>query len=148
MPTSARNRQTTASPEQVWAVLSDGYRYAEWVQGTKEIRDVDAEWPAVGSSIHFTVGVGPLTYKNVTTSRECVPQQRLELEAHAWPAGTARIGISISPSGSGSLVTLNEHPLRGPARLLHNPLSALGLGFRVQSILDDLVELAEAEPPR
>lgn len=52
------------------------------------------------------------------------------------------------PLGSGSLVTLNEHPLRGPARLLHNPLSALGLGFRVQSILDDLVELAEAEPPR
>ncbi len=143
MSTSACNKQTSASPERVWAVLSDGYRYADWVHGTKEIRAVDDGWPAVGTSIHFTAGVGPITYKNETTSRECIPGQKLELEVHGWPAGTARVGIRISPSGTGSIITLNEHPLRGPARLLHNPLTALGFKVRVKLMLEHLVKVVE-----
>lgn len=146
MPSSASNKRTSATPRQVWAVLSNGYRYSEWVHGTKEIRDVDEGWPSPGTSIHFTAGIGPVTHKDKTTSRECVAEQLLELEAHAWPAGTARVGIRISPEGTGSIVTLNEHPLHGPARWLHNPLSALGFRFRVKLMLDDLVRLAEAEP--
>ncbi len=147
MPTtSASNKHTSASPEQVWAILSDGWRYADWVHGTKEIRAVDAGWPAVGTSIHFTAGVGPLTYKNETVSRECTPGQKLELEVHGWPAGTIRVGIRISPSGTGSVVTMNEHPLRGVARLLHNPLTTLGFKVRVKLMLEHLTKLAEAEP--
>ncbi len=146
MPTSASNRQTSASPQQVWAVLSDGYRYVDWVHGTKEIRDVEEGWPATGTSLHFTAGIGPLTQKDKTTSHECVPLQRLELEAHAWPGGTARVGLRISPSGTGSIITMNEHPLRGPARWLHNPLTALVFRIRVKMMLNDLVKLAEAEP--
>ncbi len=143
MSTSACNKQTSASPERVWAVLSDGYRYADWVHGTKEIRAVDDGWPAVGTSIHFTAGIGPITYKNETTSRECIPEEKLELEVHGWPAGTARVGIRVSPSGTGSIITLNEHPLRGPARLLHNPLTALGFKVRVKLMLEHLVKVVE-----
>ncbi|MEJ7707268.1 MAG: hypothetical protein WKF82_08310 [Nocardioidaceae bacterium] len=37
--TNASTEKTTASPAQIWAVLSDGHRYDQWVQGTKEIRE-------------------------------------------------------------------------------------------------------------
>jgi hypothetical protein len=146
MASSANTRRTHATPSQIWAVLSDGSRYAEWVHGTREIRDVDDGWPDEGTSIHFTVGYGPLRLRDRTTSRLCVPEERLELEAHAWPVGTARIGLFIGRSRDGSIITMDEHPLRGPAGWLHNPLSAMGFQLRVTLMLDDLARLAEAEP--
>lgn len=146
MATSSTSRECNATPAQVWAILEDGYRYAEWVHGTKEIRAVDEGWPAVGTSLHFTAGIGPFTYEDKTTTRACAPQTELELEAHAWPAGTVRIGLRVSPTRHGSLITMDEHPLRGPARWLHNPLTAIGFRFRVSLILRDLARLAEAEP--
>ena len=146
MVTSARTKQTAATPAQVWSVLSNGRRYAEWVHGTKEIRDVDEGWPGEGASIHFTVGWGPFTHKDRTTSRACLPEQRRELEAHAWPAGTARIDLRVEPHQGGSLITMDEHPLRGPASWLHNPVAALGFKVRVSFMLNDLARLAEAEP--
>lgn len=139
-------KQTDATPAQVWSLLSDGYRYAEWVHGTKEIRDVDAGWPGVGTALHYTAGVGPITYKGETTVRGSEPQRRLELEVHAGPAGTVRVSVVIEPSGQGSIVTLDEHPLRGPARLMLNPLSKLGFLARTSAMIGDLVRLAERQP--
>jgi len=143
---TATTKETTATPAQVWAVLSDGYRYNEWVQGTKEIRDVDSGWPSKGAAIHYTVGVGPITYQNETVSRDCLTERSLELEVHATPFGTVRVGIKVEPSGSGSRVTLDEHPYRGPMRVLHNPLTRLGFLARTSTMIDDLIRLAEAEP--
>ena len=148
MVSSAATTHTSAPPNAVWAVLADGYRYKDWVHGTKEIRDVDAGWPEVGTAIHFTVGMGPITYKDKTTSRACTPQRKLELEAYAWPAGSARVGLRIEPSGAGSTITMDEHPLRGPARWLHNPLSAVVFKVRVKAMLRDLKRLAEEEAAR
>lgn len=146
MSDTATTQPTKASPAQVWAVLSNGYSYVEWVHGTKEIRDVDAGWPGEGTALHYSAGVGPLTYKGETTVRASEPMRRLELEVHAWPAGTVRVNIVIEPSGAGSTVTLDEHPLRGPARLLLNPLSRLGFSARTRVMIDDLLRVAEAEP--
>ncbi|MBA2444963.1 MAG: SRPBCC family protein [Nocardioidaceae bacterium] len=147
MTDTATTKETTASPTQVWAVLSDGFTYDKWVAGTKEIRDVDTGWPSKGAAIHYTVGAGPINYKNRTVSRDCLTERLLELEVHATPFGTVRVGISIEPSGSGSKVTLDEHPYRGPMRLLHNPLTRLGFLARTSTMIDDLIELAEAKPP-
>ncbi len=146
MTDTAARKYTTATPAQVWALLSDGHRYADWVHGTKEIRDVDASWPAEGTALHYTAGVGPLTYKGETTVRTSEPMSRLELEVHAWPAGTVRVNVVIEPSGTGSIVTLDEHPLRGPTRLLHNPLSRLGFLARTNVMIGDLLRLAESPP--
>ncbi len=146
MSSSHATRETVATPAQVWSVLCDGYRYADWVHGTKEIRSVEDGWPRQGTSLHFTAGVGPLTFKDRTTSLTCRPGTFLELEAHAWPSGTARVAILIEKSDTGSRVTLEEYPLRGPARWLHNPLSAFGFRMRVKLMIDDLLALAEAEP--
>lgn len=145
MTDTAAKKYTTATPAQVWSLLSDGYRYAEWVHGTKEIRDVDAGWPAVGQALHYTAGVGPLTYEGETTVLASEPQRKLELEVHAWPAGTVRVKILIEASGQGSIVSLDEHPLRGPARVLLNPLSRLGFFARTKAMIGDLLRLAERQ---
>jgi len=133
-----------APPAQVWRVLADGQRYAEWVQGTKHIRHVEPGWPAVGTSIHFTAGIGPLEHKDRTTVRECEVERRLELEVHAWPVGTVRVVLSIEPEADGSRVTLAEHPLRGPAAWLHSALTAVGFRVRNRVQINDLRRLAEA----
>jgi carbon monoxide dehydrogenase subunit G len=146
MTTTAAKKYSVATPAQVWSLLRDGSRYADWVHGTKEIRAVDVGWPEVGTGIHYTAGIGPLTYQGETTVRTSEPERRLELEVHAWPGGTVRVNIEIESSGNGSIVTLDEHPLRGPVRLLHNPLSRLGFLARTNVMIDDLLRLAERQP--
>jgi carbon monoxide dehydrogenase subunit G len=134
-----------ATPARVWEVLADGHRYAEWVKGTKHIREVEPDWPAVGTSIHFTAGFGPLEHKDRTTVRASEIERKLELEVHAWPAGTARVALSIEPDGDGSRVTLAEHPLRGPAAWLHSALTAVVFRARNRVQISDLRKLAEAD---
>lgn len=147
MVDSSSTKYTKAPPLRVWDVLCDGYRYAEWVQGTKEIRSVDEGFPATGTAIHFTAGVGPLTYKNQTTVKDVVELQSLELEAHGWPAGSVLIRIRIEPDGEGCNLTMEEHPLKGPARWLHNPATKVAFNVRTSMILNNLIKLAESDTP-
>ena len=114
------------NPEQVWQVLSDGWAYAEWVTGTRNIRDVDDRWPQPGARIHYTVGAGPWTFDDVTTVRMVEPCRLLELEAHAGRLGTARVSIELLDWGEGrTVVILDEHPLTGPGARWHSvPLDA------------------------
>jgi uncharacterized protein YndB with AHSA1/START domain len=114
------------NPEQVWQVLSDGWAYAEWVTGTRNIRDVDDRWPEPGARIHYTAGAGPWTFDDVTTVRLAEPCRRLELEAHAGRLGSARVSIELLYWGEGrTVVILDEHPLTGPGARWHSvPLDA------------------------
>jgi hypothetical protein len=105
----------------VFDVLRDGWTYAEWVVGTRKIRAVEHGWPAPGTALHYTVGYRPLRKEGDTRSLAYEPDRRLELEAQAWPAGTARIELRAEPVQDGTLVSIDEHPLRGPGVLLHNP---------------------------
>jgi hypothetical protein len=118
------------TPRQVFDVLRDGRSYQVWVVGTRAIRAVDAGWPSPGSRIHYTVGYGPLRKDDVTSARAYEPDARLELEAHAWPAGTAGIVLTAEPVEDGTRVAIDEAPRRGPARLLHNPLAAAAIRLR------------------
>ena len=136
----------TATPAQVWAVLSDGKRYRDWVKGTKDIRAVEPGWPGEGTSIHYSAGIWRFTKDDRTTVLTSEPKRFLELEIHAWPAGTARAAIAIEPDSDGCQVTLHEHPYRGFAGLLRSPLTALGLAARGKVMLKHLRRLAEATP--
>ena len=82
-------------PEAVWAVLEDGHSYADWVVGTQKIHRVDEDWPAVGSCIHYEVGIGPITFDDLTTVRRVEPKHELELEARAGWLGSARISFDV-----------------------------------------------------
>jgi uncharacterized protein YndB with AHSA1/START domain len=135
-------------PEQVWDVLADGSAYPEWVVGTKEIRSVDERWPAVGTSIHYTVGFGPLELRGRTTVRVAEPDRRLGLEAEAGLLGTARIVIDLVAWGDETVVELDESPLRGPGYRLHNTVSDAILLLRGRPMVAQLARLVEARNPR
>lgn len=130
------------TPRQVFDVLRDGRSYAVWVVGTRAIRAVDPGWPAPGTRIHYTVGYGPLRKDDVTSALAYEPDVRLELEAHAWPAGTAGIVLTAEPVGEGTRVRIDEAPRRGPARLLHNPVAAAAIRLRNVETLRRLEEQA------
>ena len=115
---------------QVFDVLRDGKSYEHWVVGTRAIRDVDPGWPAEGTRLHYTVGYAPLRKDDVTTCRSYDPDVRLDLEAHAWPAGSASIVLRCEPRGEGVQVSIDEKPLRGPAKILHNPAADLLIRLR------------------
>jgi uncharacterized protein YndB with AHSA1/START domain len=135
-------------PRAVWAVLSDGRAYAEWVAGTREIREVDHDWPQVGARIGFVVGAGPLTWQDRTIVRMVEPEQRLELEAHAGRLGTARISITILPWGeSQSVVIVDEHPLSGLGERVHNVALDVALRFRNRRMVRTLGKVVEERHP-
>ncbi|MET8471969.1 SRPBCC family protein [Streptomyces sp. NPDC006422] len=116
----ARTRRLIlSSPSEVWALLSDGYRYGEWVTGTQRVLDVDPAWPAVGTALKVRVGLGPLTLDDTSTVRICEPEHRLELEAKADPFGAARIAMNLIPWAEHTLFVLDWHPLRGPGTRMH-----------------------------
>jgi uncharacterized protein YndB with AHSA1/START domain len=135
-------------PEQVWDVLADGFAYAQWVVGTREIRAVDEGWPAVGTAIHYTVGLGPFTFRGTTTVRHVEPNRQLGLEADGGPVGTARIVIELFDWGDDTVVVLDEHPLRGAGYTLHNTLSDAVLLVRGRPMVHHLARLVESRHPR
>lgn len=136
-------REISASPEQVWRVLADGWLYTGWVVGASHIRAVDARWPDVGQNIHHSVGAWPFLISDTTRSLEADPPHRLVLQARAWPAGEARIELTITGAGESSTVTIDEVPNKGPGKWLHNPVQDRLLVARNREALDRLAALAE-----
>jgi uncharacterized protein YndB with AHSA1/START domain len=137
-----------ARPEQVWAVLADGWAYADWVVGTKAIRAVDDGWPAPGTSIHFTAGAGPVTLEDRTTVRIAEPAKRLELEIRAKALGTARLSIEILPWAEDAVVVLDEHPLTGAGAAWHNLVVDAMLRVRNRRMLKAFARVVESRFPR
>lgn len=108
-----------APVDAVWAVLADGWSYAGWVVGASHIRDVDTGWPAPGKRIHHSVGPWPLVIQDTTEVVRCEPGELLELDARLWPAGAARITLSLRPrSESITHVRMGERVVRGPSAYL------------------------------
>jgi hypothetical protein len=114
------------------------------VVGTRMIRRVEPGWPAAGTALHYTVGYGPLRHDDETRSLAYDPDVRLELEARAWPAGSARIELRVRPVGTGVEVDIEEYPVRGPGKLLHNPLTDLAIKTRNVETLTRLESQARA----
>lgn len=112
---SENSTHIDASPTQVFDVLLDPWRYADWVVGAKEIREVDPDWPAVGSRFHHTVGVGPISTDDATKVEAIDAPRHLVLRAFVKPLGAARIVLDVEPEEGGSRVTMEEEPVEGPA---------------------------------
>ncbi len=140
--TETRSR-IDAPPEQVFAVLADGWQYCGWVVGASHIRDVDTGWPAVGSRIHHSVGPWPLSIQDVTTVRAVEPGSMLELSARLWPLGKATIRLELRPSGTATEVVMTEVADGGPAALMPGPLQALVLRPRNVESLRRLADICE-----
>lgn len=118
---SVTSMPIAGTPAEVFAVLADPYTYEHWVVGCDDIRAVEGEWPAVGSHFDHTVGTGPIKVKDNTKVLEVEADRRLVIEARARPAGVAKVVFTLEPEGDGTKVTIEERPVRGLARRIHNP---------------------------
>lgn len=143
---AVRHRLIESPVEDVWAVLADGTRYGDWVVGTSQSRPEDEEWPQVGSCITYTIRLGPWSVAGSTVVRRCEPPRVLELEVDSGWAGTARIALEVRPWGENALVTIDEHPLRGPAGKLHNAAADALIQLRHRSMLARLADTVEKDP--
>ncbi len=127
---STTTRSVSATPEQVWEVLADGWLYPLFVVGASRMRDVDESWPAVGSKLHHSVGTWPLLIDDTTEVVEVEEGKRVLLLARGWPAGQAHVDISLHPEGDTTVVTIVEDATAGPGLLVPKPLRDVQLHWR------------------
>lgn len=143
-PGPTLSRRVAAPPSAVWAVLADGWSYANWVVGTARVRDVDPEWPAPGTKVHHSFGLWPLLIQDFTRVERAQPGRELVLTARGWPAGEARVHLSVRPDGeAASVVTITEDAVTGPAKIAPAPLRHLLITPRNRETLHRLAMLAE-----
>lgn len=141
----ARNRvHIHATPEEVFAVLSDPECYPKWVVGADTIRGYDEEFPAVGSRFHHKVGPGPINIRDHSEVIEIDEPRRLVLKAKARPMGTATIKLDLEESEDGTEVLMEEVPGdRLTSLFVGNPVADTGLRIRNAEALTRLKRLVE-----
>src|SRR6185437_5569282 len=100
---AAVTRRIEASPEAVYAVLADGWRYSNWVVGTSHMRAVESHWPATGARLHHCSGIWPVVTRDETVVEESVPNQRLVLLAKGGVLGSARVVLELEQDGDGTI---------------------------------------------
>lgn len=132
------------TPDDVFAVLADGWSYGMWVVGAARIRQVDADWPAPGSRIHHSVGAWPLLLSDTSEVEEVDAPRRLQLKVHAWPTGAGRVIVTCTTVGDGETeVVMDERAVSGPATLIPDAAQDLLLHHRNLEALRRLAYLAE-----
>ncbi len=140
---SSVSRPIKAEPAAVFAVLSDGWLYSNWVTGSSHVRAVADEWPAAGSKLHHASGIWPLVTRDETQVEQVEPDRLLVLTARGRPFGEARVRIELTPNRAGTVVTMHESPVAGPGKWLHNPLTEALLTRRNVESLARLAAVVE-----
>ncbi|MFC9772356.1 MULTISPECIES: SRPBCC domain-containing protein [unclassified Pseudarthrobacter] len=147
-PATGRNAMSTVSqhfsspPADVWRVIADGWLYSGWVVGASRIRDVDADWPQVGSRLHHSVGAWPLVIDDSSRVSAVEPGRSLELVARGWPMGEAKVEITLEEAGDGCRVTIAEDAIRGPGKLVPKVLRDAAISARNRETLRRLELMA------
>lgn len=132
-----------AAPEEVFAVLADGWRYTNWVVGASHMRAVDGDWPAPGSTLHHASGLWPVLVRDVTVVDSVTPGRELVLTARGGLIGAAKIRLRLQPEGDGTRVSIEETPVAGWGARLHNPATDWLLRKRNIESLARLAALSE-----
>ncbi|MDY7086483.1 MAG: SRPBCC family protein [Actinomycetota bacterium] len=137
-------RTVQAPSDSVFAVLSDGWTYSDWVVGTVHIRNVDANWPQVGSELHHKAGPWPFSLHDSSTVLAMEPGCHLRLRAGLWPLGEAVVDIRLEPFGvDATRVTIHERFEHGPLLAARNKINDLLLHRRNVEVLRRLADIAE-----
>lgn len=137
-------RDSTATRQQVWDVIADGWTYSQWVVGNSRMRAVDANWPAPGSKIHHTIGIWPLTLNDESVVESCTPGEELVLLAKGRPFGGARITLRLSDTETGGCrIEMAEVPVRGPMKFVPHRIALAAAWPRNRECTWRLAALAE-----
>ena len=140
---SRNSRTLSATADQVWKVLDDGWLYPLWVVGASRMRAVDASWPQVGARLHHSVGTWPALLDDTTEVLVHEPPSKLVLRARAWPSGEAQVTLLVHPRGAETEVVIEEDAVSGPARLVPAPLRQPPLAWRNVETLRRLAFVVE-----
>ena len=141
-------RDTTATRQQVWNVIADGWTYSQWVVGNTRMRAVDPAWPAPGSTIHHTIGVWPVVLNDLTVVESCTPQEELVLLAKGRPFGKARVTVRLFDiDGGGCRIEMAEVPVGAPMGWVPDRLSLAAAFPRNRECTWRLAALAERRTP-
>jgi carbon monoxide dehydrogenase subunit G len=130
-----------APPERVWEVLADPQCFDDWVVGAQNVRDADASWPAVGSKLHHSTGVGPLTIDDETSVEVSERPTRLVLLAQVGAAGAFRVTLELRAAAGGTTLWMHEEAVDGIAD--HVPGTDSAIHVRNEFSLERLKGLAE-----
>jgi hypothetical protein len=136
-------RQISASAEQVWSVIADGWTYSQWVVGNSRMRAVDERWPAPNAVIEHSIGVWPLVINDRTIAETCRRYEEVVLLAKLGPFGAARITLRLFDNADGCRVEMEEVPVRGPMSLIPDRAAELAVYPRNVECLRRLAALAE-----
>lgn len=136
-------RTVDATPEQVWAVLADGWLYPSWVVGASRMRAVGENWPATGAALHHSSGLWPLVTNDETVALESEPPRRLKLQAKGRPVGEATVEVRIERQGDRSVVTIVEDVTKGPATRIPERVRQPLIAARNKETLRRLAYMAE-----
>jgi hypothetical protein len=141
-------RDTSASREQVWGVIADGWTYSQWVVGNSRMRAVDPEWPQPGSTIQHSIGIWPLVLDDITEVQDCQPLQQIVLLAKGRPFGKARITLRLfGIDGGGCRIEMSEVPVGAPMGWVPNRLALAAAIPRNRECTWRLAALAERRRP-
>lgn len=132
-----------APPSAVYDTLLDAWTYEVWVGGTKTIRDVEADWPAVGSTFHHSVGFGPLMTRDETRMLRREDDRLVELQIQIWPMGEGIVRLELNEQGGKTQVVMHEEFVKGPAAASDNPLQQALMRLRNDWSLDKLKTIVE-----
>lgn len=111
-----------ASPERVWAAVTDWPRQSEWIVGTK-VWVADGDGRSVGSRISAYTGARPLGVLDTMTVTAWEPPRRVEV-LHDGKLLRGPGAIEVRPSGAGSVLSWSED--------LDLPLGVVGAaGWRI-----------------
>ena len=124
-------------------MLADGWVYPVWVVGASRMRAVDDDWPGVGSRLHHSAGAWPLLIDDTSEVLAYQPPKTMVLRARGWPAGEARVEITVERSGTGCLVSIAEDASSGPAMLVPKTVRHAMMAVRNRESLCRLAYLAE-----
>jgi uncharacterized protein YndB with AHSA1/START domain len=104
------SRQISASATDIWAVLVDPTTYPDWLVGAQRIRDIDDDWPAIGSRFHHRVGVGWLSMPDYSEVEAIEPTSLLRLAVRVRPFISATATFRLVSDGSVTVISFEEEP--------------------------------------
>jgi uncharacterized protein YndB with AHSA1/START domain len=123
------SREFARSAPEVWEALIDPRTYPAWLVGASDIRDVDDDWPRVGSRFHHRVGVSPLTIADSTELRAAEPPRMLRLAVRARPFISAVVTFELMGEVGRCVVTMEEEP------------AVQAIGTMVRPVMDPLTHV-------
>jgi uncharacterized protein YndB with AHSA1/START domain len=126
---SSVSRTFHRSLTEVYDLLIDPRTYPSWLVGASDIRDVDDDWPQVGSKFHHRVGVAPFTLADSTELIAYERPHKLRLAVRARPLISAVVTFELVGGTDRCVVTMEEEPAVRP------------IGNIVRPVMDPLTHL-------